>query len=98
MVQEFSQEFRLLAACSAWPPSECRTQLIRDSAPTPMKWQDLPRLVRRHRVAALVHDGLTRAKLKIPSEIRREIAAEAKTMAEQNLLFAAEALRLQQQF
>ena len=38
MAGEFSQEFRLAAACAMWPPSDRRTEAIRAAAIGPLDW------------------------------------------------------------
>jgi hypothetical protein len=46
----------------------------------------------------LVHDGLTQARPNVPSEIVREISAQATTLVHENLDTAREALRVQRLF
>jgi hypothetical protein len=93
-----SPEFSLAAACSIWPPSERRTKAIREAAAGQFDWYQLLRVVMRHHVAGLVHDGLMRARLAVPPEIAQKIGDQAGAMVRQNLAFAAEALRLQRMF
>jgi hypothetical protein len=95
MVQSLSREFLLAAACSAWPPSNSRTEAIRAAAAGPIEWDRFLRVVARQGVVGLVHDGLTRARPPVPSGIVSEIAARAAAMVRQNLALAAEAVRLQ---
>ena len=52
-------EFQLAAACAMWPPSDRRTEAIRARVTGPLDWHLFMRVVRRHRVVGLVHDGLT---------------------------------------
>ena len=87
-----------MAACSVWPPSDRRTEIIRELAAGPMDWNNFLRVVMRHRVAGLVHDGLMCARPAIPLEIAQEIGRQAAVLARQNLVFAAEAVRLQRMF
>jgi hypothetical protein len=98
MAQSLSREFLLAAACSVWPPSERRIETIREAAAGPLDWDRLLQIIRRHRVAGLVHDGLTRARLAVPPEIARHIAGQAAELVRQNLAHAAEAVRLQRIF
>lgn len=98
MARSFTAEFRLAAACAMWPPSDRRTQAIRAAASGSLDWPQFLRVVQRHRVFGLAHQGLTEARLAIPPEIRREIGARATTMVSENLTMAAEALRLQRLF
>ncbi|MDB5692047.1 MAG: hypothetical protein JWO81_1110, partial [Alphaproteobacteria bacterium] len=51
-------------------------------------------IVARHRVEGLVHDGLRHAGVAPPPEIAARLAAAATGIARENLLFAAEAHRL----
>lgn len=98
MAQPLSQEFLLVAACSVWPPSDRRNDAICEAAAAPLDWDRFLRLVTRHRVAGLIHDGLTHAHPDVPPDIIREIGDQAATLVRQNLAFAAEAVRLQRLF
>src|ERR1035437_5290562 len=98
MVLSSSQEFRLAAACSIWPPSYRRTEAIRAAAAGSIDWARFLRVVRRHGVVGLVHDGLSRAQIGVPPDIARQVAEHAAALVQENLALAAEALRLQQLF
>jgi hypothetical protein len=98
MATPLSQEFRLAAACSIWPHSDHRSEAIHEAAAGPLDWGRFVRVVMRHRVVGLVHDGLTHARLVVPPDIADEIRAQAAALARQNLALAAEAVRLQQLF
>src|SRR5262249_11965354 len=98
MTHSFSPEFRLAAACAMWPPTDRRTQAIRTAAAAPLDWSRLLRVARRHQVIGLVHEGLTRAQLDVPSEVAQEIGAQAATLVRENLDIARESLRLQRLF
>src|SRR5687767_10584511 len=87
-------ELRLMAACCRWPPSPARDEAVRAAAAAPIDWDGFGRLVARHRVAGLVHDGLDRAGVAAPAALAGRLAAEAADIARQNLVFAAECLRL----
>jgi hypothetical protein len=93
-----SPEFGLAAACAMWPPCDRRTEAIRAAAAVPLDWPRFLRVIRRHRVLGLVHEGLARATAKVPPPIAREIGAQALEHTQQNLAMAAEALRLQRLF
>jgi hypothetical protein len=93
-----SPEFSIVAACSAWPPSNRRTKSIQRAAAGRLDWDRLLRVVKHHRVAGLVHDGLARAQHAVPSSVAREISEQATAIIRQNLALAAEALRLQRMF
>lgn len=89
-------EFRLAAACCAWPPSEARTAAIRSAAAGVTDWERFLRLVlRRHRIGGLVHDAMLSAEPAIPSPIAERLARRARRIARRNLLLAAETVRLQ---
>ncbi len=98
MARSLSPEFLLAATCARWPPSDRRTDAIRTVATGPIDWARFLRVVRRHRVFGLVHDGLRRARPQVPPEIIREIGAQATTLVRENLAMAGEAVRLQRLF
>jgi len=87
-----------MAACCRWPPSPERNEAVRRWAAQPIDWDGFARLVARHRVGGLVHDGLKRADAKPPPNLAASLAAEAGAIALQNLAFAAECLRLKAMF
>jgi hypothetical protein len=93
-----SPEFRLVAACAMWPPSERRLEAIRTAAGRPLDWPRFLRVARRHQVIGLVHDGLRRVQPGVPPEIVREMGAQAATLVRENLEIARESLRLQRLF
>src|SRR4051794_38412557 len=84
----------LMAACCRWPPSAARGEAIRAAAEAPIDWDGFGRLVVRHRVEGIVHDGLRRAGVAPPAELAASLAAEASDIARRNLAFAAECLAL----
>ena len=98
MAPSLSREFLLAAACTIWPPSDRRTEAIREAAADPLDWDRFLRVVVRHRIVGLVHDGLTRAQPAVPPAIAQEIGAQAAALVRQNLALALEGLRLQRLF
>src|SRR5262245_6502502 len=98
MARSFSPEFRLVTACAMWPPSDRRTEAVRTAATGPIDWPRVLRVARRHQVIGLVHEGLTRAQLDVPSEIAGQIGARASMLVRENLAIARESLRLQRLF
>ena len=94
MAHSFSPEFRLATACAIWPPSNGRTESIRDASAGPLDWDRFLQVVKRHRVAGLVQEGLTRAHTEIPAHISSKIAAETRASLQYNLASAAEASRV----
>jgi len=91
-----SPEFRLAAACAMWPPSDRRTEAIRTAVAGPVDWPRFLRVARRHQIIGLVHEGLTRAQLDVPSEVA--LGAQAASLVRENLDIARESLRLQRLF
>jgi hypothetical protein len=92
------REFLLVAACSAWPPTDHRTESIRNLAAGNLDWARVVRTVARHRVAGLVNEGLSHARSAVPLEAARAIGAQAQVLVRQNLACAAETLNLQRLF
>src|SRR5262245_39002497 len=95
MTLSLSPEFLLAAACSRWPPSDRRSEAIREAASGPLDWHRFLRLAMRHRVVGLVHDSLTRARPAVPPGIAQAIGTQAAALVRENLAFAGEAVRLQ---
>jgi hypothetical protein len=93
-----SPELRLAAACCIWPPSHRRTAAIRKAAEAPIDWTRFLRVVGRHRIVGLVHNGLKCAQSIVPPEVDREIGTQAAALVRQNLEMAAEGLKLQRLF
>jgi hypothetical protein len=98
MASAFPPEFRLAAACSKWPPSDCRNEAIRAAAASPLDWPRFLRVARRHGVVGLAHDGLRRARVEQPPQIAEAIDAQAVALVRNNIAMAAETLRLQRLF
>lgn len=98
MDYSYPPEFRLAAACAMWPPSDRRIEAIRAAVAGPFDWSRFVRVATRQRVVGLVHDGLTRARPNVPPETVSEIGSQAVTLVRENLVIAAEALRLQHLF
>ena len=93
-----SREFAVTAAFCIWPPSDRRDQAIRSAIGETIDWNRVYRIVKRQRVAGLVHDGLTRTGVSVPSDFARQIRNLASDIARKNLQFAAESMRIQQMF
>lgn len=96
MVEPIPQEFTLAAACCRWPAGPDRDAAIREAAT--VDWSRFRRVVARHRVVGLVHNGLSQSGVDVPREIRAVIAAEANALAQSNLRQTAELLRLDRLF
>ena len=87
-----SAEFALTAACCIWPPSKRRDEAIRAAASSGVDWDRMLRIVARHRVAGLVHEGLTRAQTAMPPAFAETLAEHARKILRSNLDAAADAL------
>jgi hypothetical protein len=59
-------------------------------------WNRFMRIVRRHRVHALVNSSLAPVSAEVPGIIRAELSQEAANVARESLLYAAESARLGQ--
>lgn len=93
-MMELSAEFALLAACCRRPPSD---ESVR-SAAMRVDWPLLLATAARHRVEGLAHDALRRAGAEVPADAAGRLAGEASGVARENLLYAAESLRLSERF
>jgi hypothetical protein len=98
MAPALSPEFKLMAACAMWPPSDHRTEAIRAAAAEPLDWPRFLRVADRHQVVGLVSDGLMHARPDVPPEVVRKIGARAAMLVRQNLEMARESLRIQRLF
>lgn len=93
-----TDEFLLAAACSRWPPSDSRNAAVQLAAASPIDWDKFVRVAMRQRVVGLVHEGLKRARVVVPRRVAQAIADEAAAQLRQNLLFAAEVVRIHRAF
>lgn len=94
--RDISDEFALLAACCRWPASSARNRDIATRAAEPINWPAFVALARRHRVEGLAQRALKEAGIALPEGSSQELAARASDIAMQNLLQAAETLRISQ--
>lgn len=90
--------FALAVACCRWPPGESRNARIRAAAALVTDWNQFLRVVARHRVAGLVHDGLTAAQPSVPGEILTKLRFAAVQTALANSAAVAMMARLQSLF
>jgi len=98
MKVRLSEEFALVAACCRWPRDAAADGLVVKSAAEVEDWPRFVRIVRRQRVEGLVYNALQQAQAPIPEVVRRGIGEDAHAIARQNLMFAAESVRLQALF
>jgi hypothetical protein len=87
------REFKLVAACCRWPPSPARGEAILAAA-AGADWDLVARIAERHRVEGLVWNALRDSGAPFPAEVGERLRAAADRIARQNLLLAAESLRL----
>ena len=97
MTRSLPPEFRLIAACAMWPPSDRRTHAISAALSEPLDWPRALRVARRHQVVGLVHDALTRQRPESTGN-HSDLRTEAAILVRDNLDMAREALRLQRLF
>lgn len=90
----FPPELHLVIACCRWPHTDARVRAIRTAAAVAVDWDLFGRIVERHRVDGLVHDGLTRADVAMPPPVSASLAAAARAIARENLIQAAASMRL----
>lgn len=93
-----SNEFALVAACCRWPRDAASDALVVASAAAVEDWPRFARIVRRQRVEGLVHHTLRRCGVPVPDKLAKDIGADARIIAQQNLMFAAESARLRDLF
>jgi hypothetical protein len=90
-----SREFRLVAACCAWPPSPWRDGAVHEAAARSIDWPLLGRIAGRQRVQGLVHAALARSGAAAPAAVAEALAFRAREIAAASLAQAAESVRLQ---
>jgi len=92
-MRRLPKEFELVVACCRWPRSSaCNEAIVRGAAN--VNWPLLERVARRHRVEALVWDGLKQAGVEVPAETAASLAPATAGIARDNVLMAGECLRL----
>lgn len=92
------EEFILACTCCRQPPSELRDEAVRAAARGVNDWDRFLRVVQRQRVAGVVQSALSSANVELPPHVERHLVAQAQQTARQNLMLAAEAVRLQSVF
>jgi hypothetical protein len=93
-----SPELALVTACCIWPHGPRRLDAIAGATRAPIDWERVLRIAARHRVIALVADGVRRAGLTVPGEIDAELERAAAAAARDGLQFAARAVDLRRAF
>jgi hypothetical protein len=87
-------DFALAAAACRWPPSAARDAAVRAAAARVRDGERLSRVVRRQRVAGLVHSGLKAAAADVPAPAGPTIAHSAAGIIRHSMTGAAETARL----
>ena len=90
---DLPREFELVAACCRWPPSPARESAL-VAAAAGADWTLVARIAKRHRIEGLVWNALRHSGAPVPAEVADGLRAAADRIARQNLLLAAESLRL----
>ena len=90
----YPAEFELVVACCRWPPGEGGDAAILRETQGKIDWNRLLRVVRRHRVAGLVHQALTRAKIAIPPQALQALEENARRIVWRNVAALREIGRL----
>jgi hypothetical protein len=98
MAAASSAELDLAIACCRWPRSPGRDGAVREAAARVTDWHRFERLVARHRIAPLAHDGLACATIELPPQNRERLATRAAAGALNSLALARESVRLQRAF
>lgn len=86
-----SPDVQLLLECCRWPSAPDRVAAV---LRTPIDCERFLALVRRHRVAGLVHAALAEQPDQVAVTIRQQLQPVAREIALQNMTFAAESRRL----
>jgi hypothetical protein len=87
-------EFALAAAACRWPPGAARDAAVRAAAAQVRDGERLSRVVRRQRVAGLVHGALRTAAVEVPPPAGAAIAHSAAGIIRHSMAGAAETARL----
>lgn len=88
-------EFRLLAACCRWPPSESRNAAIRSAAAAKIDWKNILAQARRQRISGLLHEALLSATpVACPPIVTDELGWRAQRIIRKNIISAGETVRL----
>ncbi len=92
-----SQEvcFRLAAACCRFPGDNRRDAAVIALARDINDWPLFLRMLRRHRIEALAQTALGAVQVPLPDDIAAVLRQRAQTIAQRNLVMAAETARLQ---
>lgn len=98
MTADLPTELALVVACCRWPPSLSRIDAVRAAASQPIDWDAFERVVSRHRVVGLVHEGLHQAKIEVTPGLRARLVKSVLVAGYTALAMGRETLRLQEVF
>ena len=90
-----TNEFRLAAACAAWPPTDRGKDAIRAISGAGIDWPRFLRVVERHRIGGLAYATISAAGVEPPEPYAREMLEDAQRLNHLELFLAYEAFRLQ---
>jgi hypothetical protein len=93
-----SAELQLAIACCRAPNRVTTSIALADALAKSIDWSRFYAILRRHRIVSLANFNLSRSGQHIPAEARAMLSAAARKLATQDLLHAAETVRLQHSF
>lgn len=97
MIDPFTPEFRLVAACCRFPQDQAAREAVSIAVASVSSWRQFEVLVARHRIAGLANIALIDQKA-VPHEVSAALARQASECAAFDLVLAAETVALQQRF
>lgn len=93
-----SPELQLVTACCRWPDDAARHEAIAHALAAASShafdWEQMLKVVDRHRVAGLVQQGLSRYQKQLPSPIAEQLNRRAITQLQSSLWLASESRQL----
>jgi hypothetical protein len=98
VVRPLSAELQLAIACCRFPSTDAARRAVMAALARQIDWAEFDAVVRRHRIAGLAGSALCVDEFEIPANVRKSLAETARLTASQDLLHAAETVRLQQLF
>jgi hypothetical protein len=97
LIDPFTPEFRLVAACCRFPQNQAAKEAVNAAVAGISSWQQFEALVARHRVTGLANHALADQQA-VPREVSARLARRARESAAFDLVLAAETAALQQRF
>ncbi|PSO17044.1 nucleotidyltransferase family protein [Bradyrhizobium sp. MOS003] len=90
--------FDLVLSCARAPNRPTTAQAVEQSARRVEDWDQVLRVVRRHRIAGLAHQALAASAAPIPDAVRETLARQAGAIARAGLMLANESIKLDAAF